>query len=92
MFSFDSIKNITRIDGGALVVKTQEEVTLHEVRLVWMTQPSTTLYQNQRAYSYDVNRSAFDTTSPTTLRSVSHRCRKWSGSRRRVSPLLPSVQ
>ncbi len=60
MFSFDPIKTVTCIDGGALVVKSKEEVELlHELRLVGMTQPSRTLYQNQRAYSYDVRRIGF---------------------------------
>jgi dTDP-4-amino-4,6-dideoxygalactose transaminase len=60
MFSFDPVKSVTCIDGGALVVRTKEELEMiHELRLIGMTQPSTLLYQNQRAYSYDVRRVGF---------------------------------
>jgi dTDP-4-amino-4,6-dideoxygalactose transaminase len=60
MFSFDPVKTITCIDGGALVVKTKEEVELlHEMRLVGMGQPATVMYQNQRAWTYDVNHLGF---------------------------------
>ena len=55
MFSFDPIKTITCVDGGALVVKTEEELnTIHELRLAGMRQPSAVMYQNQRAWTYDV--------------------------------------
>lgn len=57
MFSFDPVKTITTIDGGALVLRTSEEVDLaREMRLVGMTQPSSTLYRNSRAWTYDVTR------------------------------------
>jgi dTDP-4-amino-4,6-dideoxygalactose transaminase len=57
MFSFDPVKTITCIDGGALVVRTPEEMAqLHEMRLIGMGQPSTLMYQNQRAWTYDVTR------------------------------------
>jgi dTDP-4-amino-4,6-dideoxygalactose transaminase len=60
MFSFDPVKTITCIDGGALVVKTREEVeALHEMRLIGMGQPSSLMYQNQRAWTYDVKRLGF---------------------------------
>jgi dTDP-4-amino-4,6-dideoxygalactose transaminase len=55
MFSFDPVKTITCIDGGLLVVKTEAEVQkLQEMRLVGMGQPSKVMYQNQRAWTYDV--------------------------------------
>lgn len=55
MFSFDPVKTITCIDGGALVVKTQEEVDkLHQMRLIGMGQPASVMYGNQRAWTYDV--------------------------------------
>jgi len=55
MFSFDPVKTITAIDGGALVVQTEEELQkLHELRLIGMTQPAADMYRNQRAWSYDV--------------------------------------
>jgi len=55
MFSFDPVKTLTCIDGGILVVKTQEELArIQEMRLVGMGQPATVMYQNQRAWTYDV--------------------------------------
>jgi len=60
IFSFDPVKNITCIDGGALVVKTEEEaIQLHEMRLIGMTQPSTIMYKNERAWTYDVKNIGF---------------------------------
>jgi len=60
MFSFDPVKTITCIDGGALIVQTQEEVeTLHQMRLIGMGQPASVMYGNQRAWTYDVNRLGF---------------------------------
>lgn len=60
MFSFDPVKTITCIDGGALVVKSQEEVEmLHEMRLIGMGQPASVMYGNQRAWTYDVKRLGF---------------------------------
>jgi dTDP-4-amino-4,6-dideoxygalactose transaminase len=55
MLSFDPVKTITCIDGGALVVRTQEEVErAHAMRLIGMTQPAKVMYQNARASTYDV--------------------------------------
>jgi dTDP-4-amino-4,6-dideoxygalactose transaminase len=60
MFSFDPVKTITCIDGGALVVRTEEELNrIHEMRLLGMGQPSTLMYQNQRAWTYDVRHIGF---------------------------------
>jgi dTDP-4-amino-4,6-dideoxygalactose transaminase len=60
MFSFDPVKTITCIDGGALVVRNKREVELlHEMRLVGMGQPAAVMYQNQRAWTYDVNHLGF---------------------------------
>lgn len=60
MFSFDPVKTITCIDGGMLVVRTEEEVRqLHEMRLIGMGQPASVMYQNQRAWTYDVQRLGF---------------------------------
>lgn len=60
MFSFDPVKTITCIDGGALIVKSQNEVEeLHEMRLIGMSQPAKVMYTNQRAWTYDVNRLGF---------------------------------
>lgn len=60
MFSFDPVKTITCIDGGALVVRSEEEMaTLHEMRLIGMGQPASVMYGNQRAWTYDVKRLGF---------------------------------
>jgi dTDP-4-amino-4,6-dideoxygalactose transaminase len=60
MFSFDPVKTITCIDGGALIVRTEEELkAIHEMRLIGMGQPSSVMYQNQRAWTYDVKRLGF---------------------------------
>jgi len=60
MFSFDPVKTITTIDGGALIVKTEEEATrLREMRLIGMGQPSEVMYQNARAWTYDVKSLGF---------------------------------
>lgn len=55
MFSFDPVKAVTAIDGGALVVRTEEELErLHEMRLIGMGQPAAEMYGNRRAWTYDV--------------------------------------
>jgi dTDP-4-amino-4,6-dideoxygalactose transaminase len=60
MFSFDPVKTITCIDGGAIVVRTREELeAIHEMRLIGMGQPSSVMYTNQRAWTYDVKRLGF---------------------------------
>lgn len=60
MFSFDPVKTVTCIDGGAIVVKTAEEKEiLQEMRLIGMSQPAAVMYQNKRAWTYDVSRLGF---------------------------------
>lgn len=60
MFSFDPVKTVTCVDGGALVVRSREEAeALHEMRLIGMGQPVETMYGNQRAWTYDVKRLGF---------------------------------
>lgn len=60
MFSFDPVKTITCIDGGALVVRTEEErARLHSMRLVGMGQPAKVMYTNNRAWTYDVTSIGF---------------------------------
>ena len=57
MFSFDPVKSFTCIDGGAIIVNSiKEKDLLHELRLMGMQQKSTTLYKNQRSWTYDVKR------------------------------------
>ncbi len=56
MFSFDPVKTITCIDGGAIVVRTEEELRkLHEMRLIGMSQPAKVMYTNARAWTYDMS-------------------------------------
>jgi dTDP-4-amino-4,6-dideoxygalactose transaminase len=60
MLSFDPIKNITCIDGGALVVEDPEHVRqLREIRLIGMTQRVEASYANRRDWGYDVERLGF---------------------------------
>lgn len=60
IFSFDPVKTLTCIDGGAIVVRNPQELEMiHEMRLVGMSQPSSLMYQNQRAWTYDVKRLGF---------------------------------
>lgn len=60
MFSFDPVKTITCIDGGALVVRSTEEAeAIREMRLIGMGQASAVMYQNKRAWTYDVKRLGF---------------------------------
>lgn len=60
MFSFDPVKTITTIDGGMLIVRTQEEVDrLQRMRLIGMGQPASVMYQNRRAWTYDVHELGF---------------------------------
>ncbi len=60
MFSFDPVKTITTIDGGALIVRSEaEQRALHEMRLIGMGQPAAVMYENKRAWTYDVQRLGF---------------------------------
>jgi len=60
IFSHDPVKTITCLDGGVIVVKTKEELAqVHELRLLGMQQPSTVMYQNKRAWTFDVERIGF---------------------------------
>lgn len=55
MFSFDPVKTITSIDGGALVVTSEKDLSrLREMRLIGMSQSTEVMYDNKRAWSYDV--------------------------------------
>ena len=60
VFSFDPVKTITCIDGGALIVREKSELdAIHEMRLIGMGQPASVMYQNKRAWTYDVSRLGF---------------------------------
>jgi dTDP-4-amino-4,6-dideoxygalactose transaminase len=54
-FSFDPVKIITSIDGGAVVCQTAEELTrLRQYRFLGIDKETTERYKNQRAWEYDV--------------------------------------
>jgi dTDP-4-amino-4,6-dideoxygalactose transaminase len=60
MFSFDPVKTVTCLDGGALVLRDEDEFRrVREMRLVGMGQPAEVMYQNQRAWTYDVTQLGF---------------------------------
>jgi dTDP-4-amino-4,6-dideoxygalactose transaminase len=60
IFSFDAVKTITCIDGGAIVVRGVENVReLQAKRLIGMTQPAAQMYTNSRAWTYDIEELGF---------------------------------
>lgn len=60
MFSFDPVKTITCIDGGAIIVRGEDVVKrLQAKRLIGMTQPAAQMYANSRAWSYDMEELGF---------------------------------
>lgn len=57
VFSHDPVKTITCLDGGTIVVQTKEELNyIQELRLLGMQQPAAVMYQNKRAWTFDVER------------------------------------
>lgn len=59
-FSFDPVKNITCIDGGALIVKSPEFAKrLRAMRQLGQQQNQEVLYKNQRSWTYDVSEIGF---------------------------------
>jgi len=59
-FSFDPVKIITCLDGGALVVNSKKEVErLQRYRLLGMDQSASQMYTNNRAWTYDVGEPGF---------------------------------
>jgi len=56
MLSFDPVKTVTCLDGGALVVRSEAELArLYELRILGMGQPPSVMYQNKRAWTFHVN-------------------------------------
>lgn len=54
-FSFDPVKVITSIDGGCVIVSSEEELhRLHHLRLLGVDKDTTERYKNKRAWDYDV--------------------------------------
>ncbi|PCJ01723.1 MAG: aminotransferase DegT [Alphaproteobacteria bacterium] len=55
-FSFDPVKNITCIDGGAVIVKSKEHAQrIQHMRLLGQQQNQDLLDQNKRGWRYDVD-------------------------------------
>ena len=60
VFSHDPVKTVTCLDGGTIVVKNEDELRqVHELRLLGMQQPASVMYQNKRAWTFDVERVGF---------------------------------
>lgn len=60
MFSFDPVKTITCIDGGAILVRGEDNLArLQAKRLIGMTQPAAQMYTNSRAWTYDIEELGF---------------------------------
>lgn len=60
VFSHDPVKTVTCLDGGTIIVRTEEELRrVHELRLLGMQQPAEVMYQNKRAWTFDVERVGF---------------------------------
>jgi dTDP-4-amino-4,6-dideoxygalactose transaminase len=54
-FSFDPVKIVTSIDGGCVVVGSEEELEkLQHLRLLGVDRDTTERYKNRRAWEYDV--------------------------------------
>lgn len=54
-FSFDPVKIITAIDGGCVIVKTEEErEKLRNMRFLGVDKETSERYKNKRAWEYDV--------------------------------------
>lgn len=61
-FSFDPVKIITCLDGGAVVCRREEDLApLHRLRLLGIDKDTAERYRNSRAWDYDVT-------------GVGHRC------------------
>ena len=54
-FSFDPVKVVTSIDGGCVVVNSEQELQrLHHLRLLGVDKDTAERYKNRRAWDYDV--------------------------------------
>jgi dTDP-4-amino-4,6-dideoxygalactose transaminase len=91
-FSFDPVKIITSIDGGAVIVNSEKEMEhLHHLRLLGVDKDTTLRYKNQRAWDYDVVCQGFRYHMTNILASVGisqiKRVDEFIESRRRVCRL-----
>jgi dTDP-4-amino-4,6-dideoxygalactose transaminase len=54
IFSFDPVKSVTCIDGGALVLRNEDEaVVTRQLRILGSDQPHDVMYKNARTWDYD---------------------------------------
>lgn len=59
-FSFDPVKIITCIDGGAVICRANEDISiLHRLRLLGVDKDTMERYKNRRAWDYDVTSLGF---------------------------------
>lgn len=59
-FSFDPVKLITCLDGGAVVCRRKEDISLlHRARLLGVDKDTAERYKNSRAWDYDVTAVGF---------------------------------
>jgi dTDP-4-amino-4,6-dideoxygalactose transaminase len=60
VFSFGPIKTMTCIDGGAVIVRTQEELEhIQELRQLGTPVAPNVLYQNKKKFTFDIQRLGF---------------------------------
>lgn len=60
MLSFDPVKTMTCLDAGAIIVRSKKELRrIHELRILGMSQPPEVMYQNKRAWSFEVKQEGF---------------------------------
>lgn len=88
-FSFDPVKVITSIDGGAVVTGSKDELKqLQQQRLLGVDRDTVLRYQNRRAWDYDVVRPGFRYHLTNIMASVGisqiKRLSEFIASRRRV--------
>lgn len=59
-FSFDPVKIITSLDGGAVACRRDEDISiLHRLRLLGVDKDTAERYRNRRAWDYDVTGPGF---------------------------------
>jgi len=60
VFSFDPVKTITCVDGGCLVVNTEDELEkIQHMRLLGMNKDTIERYKNKRSWNYDVDEEGY---------------------------------
>jgi dTDP-4-amino-4,6-dideoxygalactose transaminase len=54
MFSFDPVKALSCMDGGLVVVRTEEELKrIHRLRRIGSSEPAELMYRDERAWTFD---------------------------------------